>query len=63
MYVCFDEQLSRVWVDDTYCQKVERSYRDRNEGLDKRNDGRQGERGMERGKKCFQTSLYEFLAF
>lgn len=26
--VCFDEQLNRIWVDDTYCQKVERSDRD-----------------------------------
>ncbi len=37
-------------------------HRYRNEGLDQRYDGREGEREMERGEKCFQTSLYEFLA-
>ncbi len=32
--------------------------RHKNEGLDQRYDGREGERGMERGKRCFQTSLW-----
>lgn len=36
--------------------------RHKNEGLDQRYDGREREREMERGKKCFQTSLYGFLA-